>query len=214
MWSAFFRGELTLMLVIGVISWLGLTILGMPGALYLGIIAGLLELIPNLGPIIATIPAAIVALLHGSSYLPVSPLAMALLVVLFYILVQQLENNLIVPRILGEAVDLPPLVVMTGVLVGATAAGLLGALLVTPIIASAREILHYIYGKMLGKDPFPPGEVVIEPEPQPVSWLKRALRRWTQGVTRARTPGQPPPATRSIQPASSEPEEQAFQDKQ
>ena len=174
-WNAFFRGQLTLMLLIGVVSWLGLAALGVPGALSLGIIAGLLELIPNLGPIIATIPAVIVALLQGSTYLPISPLALAVLVILFYVLVQQLENSLIVPRVLGDAVDLPSLVVMTGVLVGTTVAGMLGALLATPIIASAREILRYIYRKMLGEEPFLPEEAL-----KPVERPSLGLREWAR----------------------------------
>ena len=64
------------MLVIGVITTIGLLALGVPGALYLGIIAGLLEIIPNIGPIIATVPAVIVALMQGSRYLPISHLAL------------------------------------------------------------------------------------------------------------------------------------------
>lgn len=207
LWSAFFRGELTLMIVIGVMSWIGLTALGVPGAVYLGIIAGLLELVPNLGPILATIPAVIVVLLQGSSYIPVSHLTMALLVIGFYILVQQLENNLIVPRVLGDAVDLPPLVVMTGVLVGATVGGILGTLLATPVIATAREILRYIYDKMLGKDPFPPGQDIIEPPPG--FGLPRLLRTWVQRLFRSRTPAQPDqPAPDSAQDQSNEPVEE------
>jgi len=163
-WNAFFRGQITLMIVIGLVSWLGLTILGVPGALYLAIIAGLLELIPNLGPLIATIPAVIVALLPGASYLPVGHLARAGLVIGLYILIQQLENNLIVPRVLGDAVELSPLVVMTGVLVGTNVGGILGALLATPLVATGREILFYIRCKLLGEDPYPPGEV-LPPEP-------------------------------------------------
>ena len=181
MWNAFFRGELTLMLVIGLFSWLGLTILGVPGAVYLGIVAGLLELIPNLGPIIATVPAVIVALLQGSTYLPVSPLGMGLLVIIFYILVQQLENSIIVPRILGEAVDLPALVVMTGVLVGAEVGGLLGALLATPVIATIREVMRYSYRKILEVEPFPAQEKLPEPPANPTLqlwvWLQNIIQR-------------------------------------
>lgn len=155
-WVAFFRGQVTLMLIIGVIVWIGLVLLGVPGALSLGIIAGLLEVVPNLGPIVATIPAVIVALLQGSSYLPVNSFVLALIVIGFYIVVQQLENGLIVPRVLGGAVELSSLVVMSGVVVGGSVAGILGALLATPVIATAREVLGYIYRKLLGEPPFPP----------------------------------------------------------
>ena len=187
LWNAFFRGQITLMVVIGVISWLGLSVLGVPGALSLGIIAGLLELIPNLGPIIATIPAVIVALLQGSTYLPLSPLILTLLVILFYVLLQQLENSVIVPRVLGDAVDLPPLVVMTGVLVGGTVAGILGALLATPVIGTGREILRYIYRKMLEEDPFPPEEQLKAVENPRVGLFQR-LHAWRQRTF----PGRPP----------------------
>jgi predicted PurR-regulated permease PerM len=147
-WNAFFHGELKLMLVVGGITTIGLAAFGLPGALYLGIIAGLLEIIPSFGPIIAAVPAVIVALIQGSAYLPIGNLAFAGLVILFYILVQQVEDKLIVPRVLGAALDLPPLIVLTGIVVGASVAGILGALLATPVIATGRVILHYVYRKM------------------------------------------------------------------
>jgi predicted PurR-regulated permease PerM len=162
MWNAFFQGELRLMLVIGVITTIGLTALGMPGALYLGIIAGLLEILPTIGPIIAAVPAVIVALVQGSAYLPIGNLAFAGLIILFYILVQQVENNLIVPRVLGDAVELPPLVVMTGAVVGASVGGILGVMLATPVIATGRVILGYLYRKLLDQEPFPIEETVAE----------------------------------------------------
>ena len=164
LWNAFFRGQLTLMFLVGLISWLGLVALGVPGALYLGIIAGLLEIIPNIGPVISAIPAVIVAVLMGSTYLPINSLFVALLVILLYTAVQQVENNLIVPRVLGGAVELPPLVVMAGVMVGTSIGGILGALLATPVIASGREIVRYLYRKTLGEEPFPQiGEAVLKP---------------------------------------------------
>ena len=174
-WKAFFRGELTLMLFIGVIVWLGMAMLGVPGAAYLGIIAGLLEIVPNIGPVLAAIPAIIVGLVHGSTYLQVSPLVMALIIIIFYILVQQIENNLIVPKVLGKAVDLPALAVMTGVLVGAEVGGLLGMLLATPVIATMRDIVSYIYHKILGENPYPNEEEVQKSDSsqQIIPWYKR-----------------------------------------
>lgn len=176
-WKAFFRGQLTLMVFIGVIVWLGLEILGIPGAPYLGILAGLLEIVPNIGPVIATIPAVIVALLQGSTHFPVSPMFSALLVILFYYLVQQFENNLIVPKVLGQAVNLPALVVMTGVLVGAEVGGLLGVLLATPVIATIRDIACYIYRKIIGENPYPPEEesqtLTAHQTNMPLPWMQK-----------------------------------------
>ncbi len=151
-WHAFFHGELELMLISGAITTIGLMALGMPGGLYLGIIAGLLEVIPSFGPLIATIPAVIAALMQGSAYLPISHLAFTGLIILFYILVRQVVDQIIAPRILGTALELPPLIVLIGVVVGATVGGILGALLATPIIATCREILSYLRCKISNQE--------------------------------------------------------------
>lgn len=155
-WRAYFRGQIILMILIGLITWVGNTAIGLPGAFTLAVIAGLLELIPNLGPILAAIPAILVALIQGSTHLDVSNLVFALIVIALYFAVQQIENTVVVPRVLGDAVELPPLIVMIGVVVGASVAGILGALLAAPVIASAREVISYLYAKILSKDPFPP----------------------------------------------------------
>jgi predicted PurR-regulated permease PerM len=121
-----------------------------------------LALIPNLGPVLALIPAVIVALVQGSTYLPVSNLTFALIVFGLYGLIQQLEGNLITPRIVGQAIELPPVVVLVGVIIGTSTAGLLGAVLAAPIVATGRVILLYAWNKILDRDPFYQLE---EPEP-------------------------------------------------
>lgn len=153
LWNAYFFGQLILIFIFGGMITISLAALGVPGALYLGIIAGLLEIIPNIGVIIATIPALIVALLQGSISLPINHLYLAGLIILLYTLVPRVKNDLIVPRVMGAAVKLPPVIVMAGVVVGASAGGVLGALLATPVIATGREVLHYIYLKIQGQEP-------------------------------------------------------------
>ena len=164
-WSAFLMGQLKLCFIIFLITWaVGLAI-GLPGAFALAVIAGLLEFIPNLGPFLAAIPAALVALLQGSSHLNVSNFTFMLIVILAYVLIQQLENNLIVPKVLGGAVELPALVVLTGVVVGLSVGGILGAFIAIPLIASGREIVRYAYLKVIQEDPFPDKPVVEEHPP-------------------------------------------------
>jgi predicted PurR-regulated permease PerM len=158
-WEHFFKGQVLLMVIVGGLVWLGGTAIGLPGAFALGIIAGLLEIIPNLGPTLAAIPAVIVALLQGSTYLDVSHFVFALIVIGMYVLINALENNLIVPKVLGDAVDLHPLIIFIGVIVGATTWGILGALLAAPVIGSGKEIVSYLYRKTLAEDPFPPAEM-------------------------------------------------------
>jgi predicted PurR-regulated permease PerM len=154
LWIAYLRGQLVLMLVVGVITWLGLVALGVRGALYMGAAAGVLEIVPNLGPVISTVLAAVVALRYGSTYLPISPALMAGLVILFYVVLQQLENILIVPRVMGDALKLPALVVLAGIAVGAALGGVPGAVLATPLIATARELWRHYRAKRRGEERF------------------------------------------------------------
>ena len=192
MWRAYFGGQLILMLTIGTMTWIGNTALGLPGAFALAFIAGVMELIPNLGPFLAAVPAVIVALLQGSTYLDINNLYFALIIIGFYWAIQMTENNLIVPRVLGDAVELPPLVVMVGVFVGASVAGIPGALLAAPVIASTREILRYLYAKIWDEEPFPP-ETKETPQPR-ASWqeqLKTLLAKGQQAL--GRRPSLPTP---------------------
>jgi len=148
-WTGFLRGQMQLMLAVGLFTWIGGIILGLPQAFFLGVIAGFMELIPNVGPVLAAVPAVLVALLFGSTHLAFSHLTFALIVIAFYTLVQMLENQFLVPKIMGGAVDLPPLIVLIGVIAGADAFGIMGALLATPMIATGRLLFRYIYGKIM-----------------------------------------------------------------
>lgn len=121
------RGQLVLSFSIGFCVWLGLTFLGIPFALPLGLMAGLLEIVPTIGPIVSAIPAAIVAL-------TISP-GLALSVIIFYIILQMLENHILIPKIMQKAVGLNPIVIIIGVLIGSKFLGILGALLAVPFIA-------------------------------------------------------------------------------
>jgi predicted PurR-regulated permease PerM len=155
-WWKYIQGQITLGFVIFLITWLLGTIIGLPGAFALAVIAGLLEFIPNLGPLLAAIPAVLIALLQGSQTLEVSNLTFFIIVLAMYVLIQQLENNIIVPKVLGDALDFPPVVVMIGVLIGFSVAGILGSLLAVPFMATGRELVAYAYAKVLMRDPFPP----------------------------------------------------------
>lgn len=165
-WRDFFRGQIVLVVVVGFVTWLGLFILGVPNALVLGILAGFLELIPNLGPTLAAIPGVLMAFFQGSAHLALSPGWFALVVLLLYVVIQQVENTVLVPRIIGGSVHLHPVVVLIGVLAGASMAGILGIFLAAPVLASIRVLGSYAYSKLLE----PPVEVqpAITQEAPPV----------------------------------------------
>jgi len=127
------RGEMILMTVIGLMTFLGLMALKVPYALPLAIIAGLLEIVPNIGPIFSAVPAIAVAFLTFGW-----PVAIA--VTILYLVVQQLENNLIVPKIMRTSVNINPLVSILGILIGAKLFGVVGALLAVPAFIVFRTI--------------------------------------------------------------------------
>lgn len=156
-WHSFFRGQVLLCLIIGFITWVALRLVGMPGALILAIIAGALEIIPSLGPTLATIPAVIVALIQGSEVLApygIGNLGFAIIIIAIYFIIQQLENSIIVPRVIGGSVNLHPIVVICGVVVGFNLVGIWGAFFAAPVIASLRVVAGYVHAKLLDYPPF------------------------------------------------------------
>lgn len=171
-WSAYLRGQVILGLVIFVVAWLGLLLLGVENALALGLVAGVLEFVPNLGPIISAIVAVVAAFFQQNNYLGLSQWELATAVIVLMLIIQQLENNLLVPRIVGQALDLHPLVVLVGVFMGASLAGILGAVLAAPVIASLKLLGNYTWRKMLDLPPFPQPE----PPPPPRGGLLDSLR--------------------------------------
>ena len=173
-WNAYVQGQFQLMFIIGTVTWVVGNAIGLPNTLTLAIIAGILELVPNIGPFLAVVPAIIIALILGSTYLPVSNFVFALIVLGCYFAIQQVEYIFLVPRIMGDAVELPKLIVLIGIVVGATIGGILGILLAAPIIASCREIIRYTYAKILNEDPFPI-ENVADQLPKEPTWTEKVM---------------------------------------
>ena len=127
------RGQLVLMLVIAVFTYIGFLLIGIPYALPLAILAGFLEILPNIGPTIAAVPAITIA------YISSGP-ALAVVALLFSILVQQLENNVIVPKVMRENANVNPLISIIAILIGLQLAGVVGALLAIPLYIVIRTV--------------------------------------------------------------------------
>jgi predicted PurR-regulated permease PerM len=172
--SQWLRGQLFLGLTVGVATFAGLILLSATVdpifgrfAVLLSVVAGILELLPIIGPIIAAIPAVLLALTAG--------IDTAIAAVVMYTVVQQLENNFLVPKIQGDAVELHPSAVMFALVIGGAIAGLLGAILALPITAAARDVFRYLFHR-LDETPSSPAEavalirahpVVVTPVPDP-----------------------------------------------
>src|SRR3989344_8265158 len=128
------QGQLLLGVLIGILVYLGLTVLGVRNALVLALLAAAFEIIPIFGPILAAIPATIIGLIDGG-------VTMGLLVVGLYVLIQQFENHLIYPLVVRKVVGIPPIIVILAVIVGFKLAGVLGVILSVPIAAVLVELL-------------------------------------------------------------------------
>ena len=136
--GAWVRGQIILMFIIGLFSFIGLTALGVNYALPLALLVGLFEIVPIVGSIIASVPAIIVAL-------ATSPI-LALAVLALYFIIHQSEGNFIVPTVMKKAVGLPPIVTLVALLVGAKIDGIPGALLAVPIVVTIHVLLQEYFG--------------------------------------------------------------------
>lgn len=154
-WSRYFAGELKLMLFIGLLTFILYFALGLRWALVLGIIAGFCEVVPNIGPILATIPAIISALIFGSQWFPLNNIVVAVLAVILAVIIQQTENIFIVPHIMGNALELHPVIILIGIITISSRLGFIGAIFAAPLIALAKEVLYFIIKKIKKEDPYP-----------------------------------------------------------
>jgi len=133
-----FIGQLFLGFIVGLVTFIGLSLLGVPYAMVLAIIAGFMELIPYLGPILASIPALIIAF-------TISP-SLFLLTLLLYFLIQEIENYVLVPKVMEKSVGLHPVVIIIAMLVGYKFAEIPGVILSVPVATIASIILEDLYG--------------------------------------------------------------------
>lgn len=140
------RGEVLLMFIVGTAVYIGLSILGVPYALPLALFAGLMEIAPNIGPLISAIPAILVGL-------TVSPL-MAVAVAVLYIFIQQAENSLLIPQIMKKATGINPLITIVLVLAGYRLGGAGGAIMAIPMFLIAKVVIVEYYRVKSKKLPF------------------------------------------------------------
>ncbi len=154
-WSAFLRGQVMLSVVVAVLLTGISGLIGLPQPILMGVLGGLLEFLPSVGHAIWLITASILALVEGSTTLPVSHFVFLLVVIGAHTLYTQIDLNFLIPRIIGRQVHLHPMVVILGIIIGAQVGGVLGIALAAPTIASLRVIGRYIYALLFDLEPFP-----------------------------------------------------------
>ncbi len=167
--GSFVRGQLLVAIIVGVASSIGLWILDIPFWLIIGILSGILNLIPFAGPIVGGALAALVALLDGS-------VAKAVLAILIFTAIQQTDNHVITPLVQRTRVQLSPLVIVLALIVGGSLAGLLGVLVAVPLTAAVRIIAGHLWRtRILGQSWAEASSGMIErtPPPERLAGLRR-----------------------------------------
>lgn len=154
-WHAYLRGQVVLMVLVFVATWIGAAAVGLRGAWAVALLAGLLDIVPSLGPAIAMVVGTIVAWLTGSTYLNLSNTLFAVLVLAVFIVVQTVENVWWRPRVMGNSLKMHPAVVFIGVIGALTLSGIVLTLVIVPLIGTAGVLGRYIRARMLGIPPWP-----------------------------------------------------------
>lgn len=168
--GSFVRGQLLVAFIVGVASSFGMWAIGLPFWLLIGIIAGFLNLIPFLGPVVGGALAALVALLNGDVW-------QAVWAVVIMIVIQQIDNHLITPMVQRARVNLSPLVIVLALIIGGTLAGLLGVLVAIPVTAAIRILVGHLWRtRILGQSWEEASEAMIEvtEPPERLARLRRS----------------------------------------
>lgn len=153
-WRLYLHGQLRLMFFVGLLTGLSMAAIGLPGALVIGFLAGLLDVILSVGPTLVTALAAIVAYFTGSTVLPVSNFWFAVIVVGINAVIQGIENVWLRPRIMGTTLKLHPAIVFVAIIGSLALAGVLTALVIIPVLSSLAIIGRYVYCRLLDLDPW------------------------------------------------------------
>jgi len=176
-WMAYLRGQIVLMFIVGVVFTIAWIIIGIPGALVLGVLAGLFTLVPDVGPFLAMVLAAGVALLEGSTWIPLSNFWVAGIVIIVYLVLINLKNFFLRPYIMGRSVHMNEALIFIAIVIATILKGILGALLVVPVLASVVVLAGYIQRRVLGLQPF---EDDGSKQFAPPEGIQVPRRKWTR----------------------------------
>ncbi len=153
-WDRYFRGQLRLSIIVGLLTGAGSLILGLPGAILFGVFAAIFDVLLSVGPAIIMGIATIVALLAGSNTLSISNTLFAVLVLVFFLAIQGLENIWLRPRIMSTSVRIHPAIIFIAIVASLSLAGVLTALIIVPVLGSIAVVSRYTYSKLFKMDPW------------------------------------------------------------
>ncbi len=179
-WNAFLRGQIIIFILTTVTYVVALGILGIRYAIGIAFLAGLAKFLPYVGPFITWTTLAIVAYYQSATIFGLSPMTYAIVAVVLGILIDQIFDNLITPRIIAQALRVHPAAVLVAAIIAANLLGLLGVILAAPMLATVMLVWRYMMRKMLDLDPWPAEHIL--PAPAPGAYTMVRIRRLLRAV--------------------------------
>ena len=175
-WNAFLRGQIFIFLSKVITYTLVLTILGVHYAIGVALIAGFAGFLPYVGPAINWIVLGLVTFFQGSNPFGFAPLGYTVFIIIIALIIDQVYDNLIVPRLMANALKVHPAFVLIAAIIAANLIGILGIILAAPLLATLQLVGRYTIRKLLDKDPWLPEDDTLQPPREP-KWLRR-FRAW------------------------------------
>jgi predicted PurR-regulated permease PerM len=173
-WDAFLRGQLLISFMVVITYSISLSILGLRYSLAIAIMAGLARFIPWVGPLITWVTTALVAFFQSSNHFGLAPLSYTILVIVVCIILDQVFDNLVTPRLMGQTLGVHPAAVLVAAIVAAQLMGLIGLVLAAPSLATINLLSRYIWRKMFDLDPWP--EKTEPPRPPETIFIRTSRR--------------------------------------
>jgi predicted PurR-regulated permease PerM len=176
-WNAFLRGQLTIVILVMISYSILLSILGVRFGFAIAILAGLARFVPYIGPLITYIVMGLVTLFQGGNYFNLQPIVYTALVIGLSILLDQIYDNLVSPRIMGRSLGVHPAAVLVVAIIAANLIGIIGLVLAAPVLATATIFGRYTINKMLDRDPW--AGYKEENEPMGFHWFGKTIKYLT-----------------------------------
>jgi len=177
-WNAFLRGQLIIFIMVIILYTLLLTVLDVRFAFGIALMAGLARFVPYIGPLITWIVLGLVTLLQGSNHFGLPAWQFVILVLGLSMLLDQILDQIVTPRFLGQTLNVHPAAVLVAAIIMANLIGIIGLVLAAPVLATLKLLLRYTIRKMLDLDPWPETDQDIQPFQMPGSRTIQRVREW------------------------------------
>jgi predicted PurR-regulated permease PerM len=176
-WNAFLRGQIIIFLSKIISYMVIMTILGVHYAIGVALIAGFASFLPYIGPAINWIVLGLVTYFQGTNPFGFSPLAYTVFIIIIALIIDQIFDNLVAPRIMANTLKVHPAFVLIAAIIAANLIGILGVIVAAPLLATLQLVGRYTMRKLLDRNPWPPEEEILPP-PQKPKWLRNIRTRW------------------------------------